>query len=106
MAVLEAMGCGTPALIARAPTSATPALALGEEFLFAPGDATDLASRLDRLLDVPARLEAARARCLALAPAYALQASVDQLEALLTRVAVRREGAARDARARGRPAAP
>jgi 1,2-diacylglycerol 3-alpha-glucosyltransferase len=89
MAVLEALGCGTPALVADSPASATPALAPSPDFLFRPGDAADLARRLDALLDDPARLVAARSRCLELAAEHALGASVTKLEALYLRLAGR-----------------
>ncbi len=90
MAVLEALGCGTPALIADAPRSAAPALAVSPELLFRAGDPDDLARRLDALVDDPERLDRARARCLELAPRYALAESVRRLEALYLRVLERR----------------
>jgi glycosyltransferase involved in cell wall biosynthesis len=86
MAVLEALGCGTPALIADSPASAAPALAPSPEFLFRPGDPADLARRLDALLDDPARLAAARSRALELAAEHALETSVRKLEALYLRL--------------------
>ncbi len=108
MAVLEAMGCGTPALVADAPASASPSLAAGPDFLFRPGDAGDLAAKLDHLLDDPAALPAARARCLERAPAFALSACVAKLEALYLRVAsgegVSPPSAARAGRSRAPPA--
>jgi 1,2-diacylglycerol 3-alpha-glucosyltransferase len=92
MAVLEALACGTPALVARAPRSAASQFAVSDELLFAPGDAADLARRLDALLDAPERLRAARARCLALAEGYRFEDSVRRLEALYLRLV---RGAAR-----------
>ncbi len=61
MVVVDAMAAGLPALIADAPESASAALAAGPDFLFRPGDATDLAAHIDRLLDNPAlRMSGAR----------------------------------------------
>ncbi len=93
MAVLEALGCGTPALIANAPGSAASALAVSPDLVFRAGDPDDLAHRLDDLLDHPDRLTAARARCLELAASRTLDASVRQLEALYDRVVAGRRGA-------------
>lgn len=93
MAVLEALACGTPALIARAPASAARQFALSDEFLFDPGDAADLARHLDRLADAPERLREARPRALAVAARYRFADSVRQLEALYLRVAGRRSSA-------------
>ncbi len=87
MAVLEALACGTPALVARAPRSAVRQFALSEDWLFRPGDPDDLAARLDRLLDAPERLRAARPAAVALADGYRFDDSVRRLEALYLRVA-------------------
>jgi glycosyltransferase involved in cell wall biosynthesis len=89
MAVLEALGCGTPALIANAPGSAAPALAISPDFLFRAGDPDDLARHLDHLLDHPDRLAAARERCVELRASRTLDASVRRLEALYRRVMAR-----------------
>jgi 1,2-diacylglycerol 3-alpha-glucosyltransferase len=61
MVVVDAMAAGLPALIADARESASAALAAGPDFLFRPGDAADLARKLDRLLD-DGELRAAGAR--------------------------------------------
>lgn len=87
MAVLEALACGTPALVARAPRSAVRQFALSEDFLFRPGDPDDLARRLDALLDAPERLRDARPAALALADGFRFEDSVRRLEALYLRVA-------------------
>ncbi|HSN13574.1 MAG TPA: glycosyltransferase [Anaeromyxobacteraceae bacterium] len=87
MAVLEALGCGLPALIADAPGSAARHLALADDLRFAPGDPGDLARRLDALLDDPSRLAALRARALDAARGRSLAASVARLEAVYQRVA-------------------
>lgn len=80
MAVLEAMSCGLPALVADAAESAAAQFALGPEFLFAPGDADDLAARLDFLIEHPTSLAAARGRALERARAYDFDAQVERLE--------------------------
>jgi glycosyltransferase involved in cell wall biosynthesis len=87
MAVLEALGCGLPALIADAPLSAARHLALSEDLLFAAGDPDDLARKLDALLDEPARLGVLRARALETARGLSLAASAARLEAVYQRVA-------------------
>ncbi len=95
MAVLEALGCGTPALVADSPLSASRAFATSPDLLFRAGDPGDLARRLDALLDDPARLAAARARCLEIAPGLSFDASVRKLESLYLRVAAARAGEGR-----------
>lgn len=87
MAVLEALGCGLPALVADAPGSAARHLALADDLRFAPGDPADLARRLDALLDDPARRELLRARALEVASDRSLASSVARLEAVYQRVA-------------------
>jgi glycosyltransferase involved in cell wall biosynthesis len=93
MAVLEALGTGLPALVADSPRSAAGRLAVGDDFRFPPGDATALAALLDRLVEAPDRLRAARAASLVAADGLRLEASVRQLEALYLRVAGRRSAA-------------
>ncbi len=87
MAVLEALGTGLPALVADAPLSAAARLAVDDEFRFPPGDAGELARRIDRLVEQPERLAAARAASLAAAEGLRLDASVARLEAVYRRVA-------------------
>jgi glycosyltransferase involved in cell wall biosynthesis len=94
MAVLEALACGTPALVARSARSAAPQFAISDDFLFEPGDAGDLARRLDVLFEAPERLREARPRCLALAGSYRFEDSVRHLEELYLRVAGRETAAA------------
>lgn len=90
MAVLEALGSGLPALVADAPLSAAARLAVGDDLRFPPGDANTLAARLDRLVEQPAVLAAARAAGLAAAEGLRLSASIEKLEAIYQRVARRR----------------
>jgi glycosyltransferase involved in cell wall biosynthesis len=92
MAVLEALGCGLPALIADARWSAAPHLATSPELVFRAGDPGDLARRLDAIAESPALLREARERCLEMAPAYRLEESVRRLEAVYRQV-VRRSPA-------------
>ena len=92
MAVLEGLGCGTPALVADAPASATRQFALSPAFLFRAGDPGDLALKLDALLERPEQLEAARAGAVALAARFAFDDQVRCLEALYERVARRGAG--------------
>jgi len=89
MAVLEALGCGLPALVADAPLSAARQFAASPDFLFAPGDPDDLARHLDLLLEHPEKVAAARARCLELRDDFAFERSVERLEAVWRGVARR-----------------
>lgn len=86
MAVLEALGCGLPALVADAPRSAARHLALADDLRFTAGDPADLAAHLDALIEAPARLAALRARALELAAGLTLQRSVTRLEDIYARV--------------------
>ena len=79
MAVLEAMSCGLPVLVADSQESAAARLALGPEFRFTSGDAADLAARLDHHVEHAAELAAARERTHAMARAYAFETSVARL---------------------------
>jgi glycosyltransferase involved in cell wall biosynthesis len=87
MAVLEALGCGLPALVADAPGSAARHLAVSDDLRFAAGDPSDLARKLDALLDHPARRALLRVRALEAAQGLSLAASVARLEAVYRRVA-------------------
>lgn len=106
MAVLEALGRGTPALIADSPDSAAPQFALSPDFLFRGGDPVDLAHRLDRLLDDPTGLAAARPRAVALAARFDFDGSVRRLEELYGRLARRVPAPARREAATAAPDRP
>ena len=86
MAVLEALGTGLPALVADSPLSAAGRLAISDEFRFPSGDATALAARIDRLVEEPDRLAAARRASLAAAEELRLEVSIAKLEAVYRRV--------------------
>ncbi len=87
--MLEALGCGLPALVADAPLSASRQFAASADFLFRPGDPGDLAEHLDLLVEHPERVAAARERCLALRAAFSFEESVRRLEAAYRRAAAR-----------------
>ena len=89
MAVLEALGTGLPALVGDSPLSASGRHAIGDEFRFASGDPAALAARIDRLVDEPARLAAARTASLAAAEGLRLETSIARLEAVYRRVVER-----------------
>lgn len=80
MAVLDAMAAGLPVLVSDAPDSAARDLASGPEFRFRPGDATDLAAHIDRLLESPALLAAGARRSLERAAQHDFQRSARSLE--------------------------
>jgi glycosyltransferase involved in cell wall biosynthesis len=82
MAVVDAMAAGLPVLVADAPDSAARAFASGPEFHFRPGDATDLAAHIDRLLENPAALAQGSRRSLERAGQFDFQRSTRSLEHL------------------------
>lgn len=53
VACMEAFSSGLVPIIANSPTSATPKFALDERSLFKPGDASDLASKIDYWIEHP-----------------------------------------------------
>jgi glycosyltransferase involved in cell wall biosynthesis len=80
MTVLEAMGCGTPCLIADAPKSATPQFALSPEFLFQVNDVESLREKIDYWIEHAYRLPPMRLRAVAEADKYRFDRSVERLE--------------------------
>ncbi len=90
MAVLEALGCGLPGLIADSPTSAAARLALGPEFLFTSGSPAALAARIDGFVEHPERIVRARGRALDRARSLGADQSVARLIGVYRSV-VRRE---------------
>ena len=79
MSVLEAMGCGTPCLIARSPLSATSQFAISDRFLFEAGNREELTARIDWFIEHPEALREARARARQLAEGYRIEASLEKL---------------------------
>ena len=89
MSVLEAMACGAPCLIARAPLSAASRFALSEEFLFEAGAREELTARIDHWMERPQELQRARAAYRQAAEQYAIEASLSKLEAVYAEVTAR-----------------
>jgi 1,2-diacylglycerol 3-alpha-glucosyltransferase len=98
MAVLEALGVGLPTLVADAPMSAAGRLAISDEFRFQPGNAEDLARRIDHLIEHPEHLATARQASLSAAEGLRLEASIAKMEAIYQKLA-----AARSSENGGRP---
>jgi glycosyltransferase involved in cell wall biosynthesis len=82
MAVLEAIGCGLPALISDAEHSASAQFALNDDFLFTSGDLDSLTTKMDYWIEHEAELIAAKAQYLAKAQTYAFEACVQQAKRL------------------------
>ena len=82
MAVMEAIGCGLPALIANAATSASTQFALNEKFLFNSGDVDDLAKRINYWFENQDELKASRKKYLEKAQQYSFAACAKQTENL------------------------
>jgi glycosyltransferase involved in cell wall biosynthesis len=79
MAVLEAMHCGVPTLVADAPESAAASFAPSPEFRFRAGDPADLAARIDYWIEHPEELDAAREAHRQIGLAHSLEESVAKL---------------------------
>ncbi|HUL59147.1 MAG TPA: glycosyltransferase [Anaeromyxobacteraceae bacterium] len=79
MSVLEAMACGLPCLIARAPLSAASQFALSDDFLFESGSREDLTRKIDAFVETPEALARARAGYREASQRYRVEASVEKL---------------------------
>ncbi len=80
MAVLEAIGCGLPALISINSTSASSQFALDENFKFQNADILELAQKMDFLIENPEVLRNAKKKYLEIATGYNLSDSVKMTE--------------------------
>lgn len=82
MALLEAMACGKPIVVADSPHSASPFFVNDNGLLFTPGDPEDLANKLTILLaDAPLREKMGRVSRIR-SKNYDIQSSTDKLEEL------------------------
>ena len=80
MAVLEAIGCGLPALISINPTSASGQFALSEDFSFDDDDYMQLARKIDHLIENPEIIKDAKPKYLEIAGKYKMEDSIKQTE--------------------------
>ena len=82
MAVLEAIGCGLPALISDAQHSASAQFALNDDFLFSAGNIESLVDKLDYWIGHEAELKASKSAYVEKAQTYAFDASVQHARSL------------------------
>jgi glycosyltransferase involved in cell wall biosynthesis len=94
MAVLEAMGCGLPCLIATSPTSATAQFARSAPFRFPAGSSKALTASIDHWIEHPDELAAARADHSEAARNYHIDTSVDRLLGVYQKVLSRTDPSA------------
>ena len=80
MAVLEAMACGKPLLVADAPYSAATDFVRDNGLVFRAGDPADLAARASDLLAAPARLGAMGVRSLEMSRRFDIHQSARRIE--------------------------
>jgi glycosyltransferase involved in cell wall biosynthesis len=92
MAVLEAIGCGLPALIADAESSASKQFALDSQFLFRHGDSVNLRRKIDYLIDHRDLLQKAASDYRKKAVAFSFQGAVRQTESIYEEVARKHGG--------------
>jgi 1,2-diacylglycerol 3-alpha-glucosyltransferase len=85
IAMLEAMACGAPLLVAKSPLSAASHFGLDDSSYFAFADHLELALKIDNFICHPEALYAAKQRSLEVARQFTLDGSVDLLEALYLR---------------------
>ncbi len=82
MAVLEAIGCGLPALIANSDASASNQFAINEKFLFSVDDTDELSSRIDYWYENRSELVMARKQYLEKVQQYSFTACAKKTEVL------------------------
>jgi len=82
MSCMEAFAGGLVPVIADSAQSATPQFALDERSLFRPGDAGELAARIDYWIEHPEERKAMELRYSESASKYALSASAEKLESM------------------------
>ena len=82
MAVLEAMGCSLPVLIADSPKSATRQFAMDGKFLFKADDSDELSNRIDYWMENPQELKQAGDWYYEHSHKYRIEFSVEKLEGI------------------------
>ena len=82
MAVLEAIGCGLPALISDAEHSASAQFALNDDFLFSAGNLESLTARMDYWIEHETELKESKSAYLEKAQTYAFEASAQHARLL------------------------
>lgn len=82
MAVLEAIGCGLPALISDAEHSASAQFALNDDFLFSAGNLQSLTTKMDYWIEHETELHDSKAAYLEKAQSYAFDASAQYARSL------------------------
>lgn len=80
LTVLEAMAAGLPIMVSNSPTSAAKQFVLDDDFIFQFDDSSDLASRIDYVLDNPDLLAQTAESCHRLAQQFTIAQSVARLE--------------------------
>jgi glycosyltransferase involved in cell wall biosynthesis len=86
MAVLEAIGCGIPALISKNPTSASAQFVYSKDFSFHDDDYGELARKIDYLIENPLVLQKAKAGYLEMASHYKFETSLQRTEDFYLRI--------------------
>jgi glycosyltransferase involved in cell wall biosynthesis len=82
MSVLEAIGCGCPAIISDSNNSASKQFALNEDFLFSNGNSQKLAKKIDYWFENQAKLKDAGKQYAESAKQYYIENSGKKMTAL------------------------
>jgi glycosyltransferase involved in cell wall biosynthesis len=93
IACLEAIACGRVPLIADSPRSATRYFALTERNLFRPGDAAELAEKMDWWLEHPEEREACSRQYLGYVKRFDIDHCMEEMERMLRETAERKRHA-------------